>query len=134
MYIPLSKTVYFLDMMEVRCEDRETPTTLDGIVSDALGVRYSGQQASMISNDTSHKINMESDEDIEDAMCNEGQEPFSSTDDGLIYFDFASWLAAKDTMTETEHQRAAPEWEYALAWCIKNGYLPHGEYVVSVSW
>ena len=143
MYTPKSETVYFIDMMDDRYWETpktSTPTTLDGIISDALGVTYKGQQTGdMLSNDTDHTIEMITDEDIAEYLYVDPNRPgpyvnaYEPSD--IMYFDFASWIAAKDNFErDFQHERAAPSWQCALAWCIDKELLPRGKYVVRVSW
>lgn len=136
-YTPKSETVYFLSVF-----DHTTPS-LDGIVSEAVGAKYVGQQTGeMISNDTDLTVDMSSDDDIEEAMDSYGEGPYIDPRSGdRTYFNFESWLEALKTdpyFTQDTYgykaERAAPDWNYALAWCVKNDLLPRGKYVLQVSW
>lgn len=141
MYIPPSRTVYFLDMLDNRYrEEQKTQpaSTLDGIVSDALGCTYKGQQTGdMIPNDTSLEIKMSNDYDLAEWLeGNAGTDTYySKYENKTYYLNFEAWVAARSEFKyDFEHYRAAPGWQYALAWCIQNNLLPRGEYVVRVSW
>ena len=137
MYAVHTEEYYVLPMLDHSEYQPWQKTSLDKMVTEVYGQTYVGQQTGdMLSNDSDHIWNM-TEREVEQLIYDDEQfEGYESPFDGSKMLPLRKWLALDpaDFKYDFEHYRLAPTPDVMLAYLIKDGHLPHGKYLIRVSW
>ncbi len=142
MYVPATETYYVMDMLDYSDYRPDTPMSLDRLVTETYGRKYEGQQTGdMLSNDTWHIYDMDAEEVENEVYQDEQFEEYKERQPpGYVprYFQgmlpLRKWLVYPDGEYDFDHIRIGPSPRTMLAYLIRDGHLPHGKYLMRVSW
>lgn len=112
------------------------PNSLDAIATEYYGQIYSGQQTGdMMSNDSYHVYDFSTEDDVEDYQPEDCYKPLSRWKNMKMGDPMPEHYDPTRVVTyDFDIEREAPMPQYILADLIRNGVLPYGKYLVSVSW
>jgi hypothetical protein len=112
------------------------PNSLDAIATKFYGQIYAGQQTGdMISNDSYQVYDFSKESYVEDYQPEDCYKPLSRWKNMKMGDPLPSRYEPERVVAyDFDIEREGPMPEYILADLIRNGVLPLGKYLVSVSW